>query len=783
MNTLRSIFRSYYKFKYNTLLNLIGLTLGLACSMVLFLYVGFELSFDQFHADKNRIFRINEHSTSPSKKEIYPAVRIPVGPDMKDAFPQIEDFVRLKVRYQSRLLTHGEKSIQVKQSLYSDANFFQFFSFGLKEGDPSNVLTAPNSIVLTEEIAHKLFGENDPIGSVITCNDNSFVVSGIVNSIPSNSHICFDVLFPIEPLIYTPNAYISWDGGMSVSTFIKLYNINQMDELVAGLPNFLWKKINEKDDGSGFFTEFELEPLTSIHLHSHVEWDIFKKQSYTNVLILSGIAFLVLLIAVANYYFISRGINVLRVKDFGIKQYLGIGRYGLAKLLLFETVILFFTAALIAITFILIFYSGIEHLFETEFILKQLPQSLHYFIASVLLISITIGLILFTVYNRNNRTQQRIRFSSSSFRNRKVVYVSAFQFCMSIVLIASILFVYKQMKFALNKDLGFNTDNIINVSDEAIGTRNEALISEILRLPGVADVSTSLGTPGLETTQNGYKPQGSDQYQMFNALHVDDHFFNTFRIKLLKGRNFMAGKGIDNNSYIINETLAKQLGWDDPIGMNIYRNGMHEIVGVIKDFQVSSIYEKIPPLILSKEFQSDFYSLSINLRAENISGTLKSIEHIWNEVMPGKPFNYVFLDKRINSMYDDVQKTINMLLIFTFMSIMISVLGLFGITFLLINSRVKEIGIRKINGAKISEVLVLLNKDFIISVSVAFIIATPIVYYVMSKWLVNFAYKTELSWWIFVLAGILALGIAVLTVSWQSWKAATRNPVEALRYE
>jgi putative ABC transport system permease protein len=345
------------------------------------------------------------------------------------------------------------------------------------------------------------------------------------------------------------------------------------------------------------------------------------------------------------------------------------------------------------------------------------------------------------------------------------------------------LIVYKQLNFALHKDLGFKAENIINVMNGEIGKKGETLIAELKKLPGVINASSSFGIPGLETTQNGYKPEGSDQWQMYNALHVDDQFFNTFQIKLLSGRNFREGKDIDNKSFIINETMAKQLGWENAVGKSIFRDENHEIIGVVKDFQVSSIYMKIPPLIISKEWQSNFYTLSIAVSPDNISQTLKQIEGIWNKIIPNTPFNYFFLDARLGTLYADVQQTVNILLIFTGISILISVLGLFGITFLLLNSRVKEIGIRKVNGARIAEILILLNLAFVKWVAISFIIATPIAWFSMHKWLESFAYKTDLSWWIFALSGVLALGIALFTVSWQSWKAATRNPVEALRYE
>lgn len=783
MNLFKTIIRNFIKFKYYSVINLFGLVLGLSCSIALFLYVSFEFSFDQFQADKDRIFRISEISTSPKKKEIYPMVRVPVGPDMKAAFPEIEDFARLKPSHQVRLLKYEEKSISINQSLYADANFFQFFSFKLKMGEPGSVLTDQKSIVLTESVAHRLFGNQNPIGNTIICNNKSYVISGIAADPPLNSHIPFEAVFPILSQIKAPGTYISWDGGMSATTFIKLYQANQLAEVKSKLPGFLWEKVNKADKGSGFFTEFELEPITRIHLRSNVDWDPFPNKSYTNVMTLLGIGLLVLLIAIINYLFITSGTLALRSKEFGVKKYLGIGKYGIVKQFLVESLLMFFTAGIIAIFILILSQQGIEKLFGDVFMVSQFHKSFWEIVFILLLISIASGLFLYAGFRRVLRSQPQTNLNSSPFRNRKIAYVSAFQFCISIALIASILVVYKQLNFALHKDLGFKAENIINVMNGEIGKKGETLIAEFQKLPGVVNASASFGIPGLEATQNGYKPEGTDQWEMYNALHVDDHFFDTFHVKLLSGRNFRAGKDIDTKSFIINETLAKQLGWQNPVGKTIFRGENHVVVGVVKDFQISSIYEKIPPLIISKEHQSSFYTMSIALRPDNISQTLKQIQKIWDKVIPNTPFNYFFLDKRINSMYGNVQQTINILMVFTGISILISILGLFGITLLLLNSRTKEIGIRKVNGARISEILTMLNRDFVKWVIIAFVIATPISCYAMTKWLETFAYKTELSWWIFALAGLLALGIAILTVSWQSWRAATRNPVVALRYE
>ena len=395
MNLIKSVLRSLYRFKYYTLLNLFGLILGLSCSLVLFLYVRFEFSYDEFHRDKERIFRVSEILTSPQKKEMYPVVRIPVGPDMKEAFAEIEDFTRVTLNSQGKLLKFGDKSISIKKSLYTDANFFHFFSFGLKLGDPRTVLIDKNSIILTEEVADRLFGDQNPVGTTITCNNQSFVVSGIAKNAPVNSHIRFDVVLPIEPLITAPNVYISWNGGMSASTFLKLQHPGQQTALAGKLANFLWKKINKANKASGFFHEFVLEPLPKIHIYSQVDWDMFNKKKYSNVMTLFFIGLIVLIIAIVNYLFISNGTLALRSKEFGIKHYLGIGKYGIIRQIFAETFMLFLVSGLFAVLLLLILRPNIAQLFDNEFVLSQLLNNWPYLILVITGISSVISLIQF----------------------------------------------------------------------------------------------------------------------------------------------------------------------------------------------------------------------------------------------------------------------------------------------------------------------------------------------------------------------------------------------------
>jgi putative ABC transport system permease protein len=525
--------------------------------------------------------------------------------------------------------------------------------------------------------------------------------------------------------------------------------------------------------------------LTKIHLFSNVDYDNFKRADIKSVSILLLISCIILLVAILNFIFIASGILSYREKEFQIKNYLGSGRLEVFRQLFVENVLQFYVAIILSLFLVLSFDSTICSLFgySFNFLSGRILSTLFSLLAVCTLVSLLVSFLSSYRYSKNRVSASAVQMSNTGIRNKKLVSVSAVQIGLSMVLITAVIVTSKQLNYALNKDLGFTQENIIQITHGEIGQKREALMNEIGKLPAVKNVTASFGIPGLETTANGYRPEGGDQWYMYSALYADENFIDTYEIELKEGRNLYPGKPGENEPFLINQTLAKSLGWDNPIGKTIYRDGIHEVIGVVEDFHVGLIYSKIPPLIISKEMQSNFYSLSVAIQTENTKQTLANIEESWLKVMPGVPFEYSFFDEKFEQLYAGVQRTTNILLLFTAIAIIISMLGLFGISLMLVNGKTKEIGIRRVNGAKVSEILSMLNKDFIKWIAIAFIISSPIAWYAMNKWLENFAYKTTLSWWIFALAGVLALGIALLTVSWQSWRAATRNPVEALRYE
>ena len=782
MNTVRTAIRTFLRYRIYTLINLTGLILAFSFAIALLMHVQFEFSFDNFHQNKNQIFRVNEISTNPKSTEISPAIRAPYGPALEAEIPEIQSYVRLKPAREE--LAWEENRMRFDKVLYADNDFFQFFSFSLLIGNQSTILN-DNEIVITEETAGKLFGEQGAIGKSLLLKNKLYTVSAIAKNPPHNSHIQFDAIVPINTLLSSPDIYVGWDGGVSTHTFVQVTEKAEQKTIKDKLVPFLWSKINKKNEGSGFFSEFTLEPLTKIHLFSDVDYDNFKKSDIKSVLILLLISCIILFVAILNFIFISTGILSYRGKEFQIKNYLGSGRFEVFKQLFVENSLQFSIAVLFSILIVVSFENYICSLFayNFNFLSGRIFSTTIFLLIFCVLVSLLISFMTSYSYFKNNGTSSSSQITSVGFRNKKLISVTAIQIGLSIVLITSVIVTSKQLNYALNKDLGFTQKNIIQISHSEIGKKKEALINEIGKLPGVRNVTASFGIPGLETTANGYRPEGGDQWYIYSALFADENFLATYDIKLQEGRNFHSGKSGKNEPFLINRTLAKSLEWDNPIGKTLFRNGTHEIIGIVEDFHVGLIYSKIPPLIISKEMQEIFYSLSVAINTTDVKQTLSNIESSWKNVMPGVPFDYSFFDDKFEKLYASVQRTTNILLLFTGIAILISMLGLFGISLMLVNSKTKEIGIRRVNGAKVSEILAMLNKDFIKWVAIAFVIASPIAYYAMNKWLENFAYKTTLSWWIFALAGVLALGIALLTVSWQSWRAATRNPVEALRYE
>ncbi len=779
-----SIIRSHTRFKVFSIINLLGLILGLMCVMILITHVSFQFSFDKFHKNKNLIFRVDEISKSPNNTTIHATPRVVAGPAINSSYPEVTDFNRFDVSRTSNL-HYKEAKIKLGYVLYTDANFFSFFTFPIINGDFETPLKNKQSIVLTEDKASTIFGETNPIGETIEVDGQNYIVTAIAKNHPRNSHIKFDAVLPLSNKLEDPTIFKDWNGGLSTYTFLQLDKNSSKESLEAKLPDLLWEHVNKDDEEDGWFTEYYLESLNDIHLRSKVEWEVFDQKDIKNVMSLLGIALLILITACINYSLISGGLLNLRLKELNIKKNLGAGKHFLLKQLFTETTTFFSVALILSIVLIYLLRPTIQQLFNYDFdiIKTYFTKTIWQFLLLALGLIVIISLLL--NWNLSKKISGVISSIKQIGKQRKasLTLIAGFQFLISIALISSLLIVYRQLNYAMKKDLGFTKENVIFLVSPSVSKKKDVIKQELGKINGVENISASYGLPGLESTRNGYLPEGEDKWQLFNAIFVDDKFFETYDIGLSEGRFFLEGENADKGKYLINETLAKELGWNKPIGKSLFREGDHEIIGVVKDFHLASIYEEIPPLIISKEFSEDFYALSIKLSSQDIQGTIAQLEKTWKKIIPNEGFSFSFYDETYQRIYDDIKKLGNLLLIFTLIAISISLLGLFGVTLLLVNSYRKEIGVRKVNGAKINDILVMLNKNFVMWVIIAFALASPIAWFAMTKWLEEFAYKINISWWIFALAGLITLAIALITVSLQSWRAASRNPVEALRYE
>jgi len=780
------------------IINLLGLTIGITSFILIFLWIKAETSYDSFHNNANNIYRVDyflyeegileRHSASGSTG---------VGKEAKNLFPEVLDYTRF--RRTESLVKYGDKTFKERNVLYAQSSFFNIFSFPLVMGEADSNLLAINHAVITEETARKYFGNENPMGKMITLDGASdFEVAGVVKTIPENSHFKFDILVSYENLIKTSRAWdVSWVGER-VYTYILLTPNTNVEELESKFPQIPETFIGEFMKEAFFLLEFKLIKLTDIHLHSSISNELEVNGNYRNVVSLGLVAFLVLLIAFINYINLATSRSIERAHEVGIRKVTGALKKDLVFQFLTESAILNLLALIISFSsvFLLLpYFKGV----------MQSPLHIDYLIAILLFSLLLVSGSLFTgllpaIYisqfnpglflKGKNPTGSRwiIRLKNS---------LVVFQFTISIIMIIGTITIFRQINFMRHHDLGFDIEGLLVIDGprilrgdtyESITNNLESFKNEIGALPQVNSITASSSVPGTEITSSrvfGIPVEGRNTEKRISLYYVDSLFFNTYGLTFLSGSNFEPANQEETTKIILNESALSYFGFENAEGTvgKILRGGNRVVTikGIINDFNQQSPKEMPGPIGFMIQPSNIYYTIKANMAG--INQLIPGLEKIWTSQYPGNPFDYFFLDDFYNKQYRPDQRFSGLFLISSILAIIIACLGLSGLSAYSITRRTKEIGIRKSNGADIAQVMVLLNSDFIIWVVIAFIIACPVAWYVMNTWLRNFAYRTDLSWWIFVLAGITALVIALLTVSSQSYKASTRNPVEALRYE
>lgn len=779
---LRNLFRS----KVFAFINIFGFAVGICVVILILHYVQFHTSFDNFHKEGEKIFRVSVVSERKGISEGDSHVFVPpIGPAMQKDLPDVRDYVRIRTP-RPALFLYNNQSFRVEDVAYADSTFFNFFSFELLKGNQRLCLANPYQIVLSKTVAEKIFGVSNPVGKTINSNDGmQFTVSGVVQDPPKNSHIQFGAIISFSTLYRNPNNFMGWNGGNQYITYVKLKDASFKRNVEAKFPDFMWGYINKDLAQIGVKYKPYLQPLGEIHLKYNPDSQNIK----TNIYIFSIIAGFILLLACVNFVTLFTSMSSRRNREVGIRKVLGANRNDIIKQFMLESFLLIGISTILAVILCglaLPIYNKWTHqdfnylgifdykLFFSSGIVILLTCLLAGFYPSFVLSSFQpVQIIKKTIYN-----------NSKGITLRSILVV--FQFIISISLIVSTLLINSQLDFIKNKELGFNKESqlIVPLNSNQLRTSCESVKNEIMNVAGVIGVAASSDIPMNGFTSNGYSPEGMASPMMINVLDVDPDFFSTYNIPVTEGRNFIKESKVDKKSYLVNEAFVKKLNWKNPLGKQITRNGLHSIIGVVKDFHFASLHDEIAPLIITNApWQNQFDFLTIKLKTANLSTTLDAIKNVWIKFSQDQPFNYSFLDEELGKVYRDEQIFREMFFYFSSIAIIIAMMGLFGLTLFTMEQKRKEIAVRKVHGANISQVTALISKQFAKWIIIANLFAWPAAYFFIKDWLNDFAYRINISVFYFILSALITLIIALLTIGYHTIKAARANPVESLRYE
>ena len=790
---LRSYFttaiRNLVKHRFYTLINVLGLAIGMTCCLLIFLYVQHELSYDQFHEKKDRIYRVVTDIKTPTETINIDVTSAPMPAYMKSNFPEVKDMVRFDDA--GLLIQRGEQTFQEDESMFADSTFFRVFDFTLLHGNPNTALVAPFSIVLTENAAQRYFGDEDPLGQRLQMEgEHDLTVTGVMQNVPENSNFTFDVLLSLSTRLekLDPNRAEQWDN-FGYQSYVLLSDQANVSNLESKLPAFLNNYVSEEDRDA--YTLF-LEPLTDVYFSDR---GAPQTGSMTNIKIFSIIAIFILLIAGINFTNLATARATERAKEVGVRKVMGAVRGQLVGQFLCESLLLSLLAFALALLAGELLLPAFNQLSGKTVATSILQHSYHLplFMSVALVVGLLAGLYPALVLSGFKSVAiLKGRFSSS---RRGVVLRQALvvaQFAISIMLIAGTAVVYTQLDYMRNQALGFKKDQMLVIDfryDDAVQEKIETFKQQLGDNPNVRSVSASSSVPG-EGNNGAFSeienPAGDMQASNVNLFYVDHDFLGQYEMPLAAGRAFSRDFATDTAALIVNEALVRSYGYaspDDIIGKRFSQWGVEgEIVGVVKDYHFRSLQQVIEPMTIRLE-PSRARFISLNLRGDDIPATVSALKQQWQTLAPQRPFNYFFLDQAFDEQYRAEARFGELFIYFAGLAIFIACLGLLGLISYTIVQRTQEIGIRKVLGATESSIVRLLSKDFLVLVLVAFVVAVPVAWYALDQWLADFAYRVAMPWWIFALAGLLATVIAMLTVSVQSVRAATANPVDSLRSE
>lgn len=797
-NHFKIAWRNIIKNKVYSIINIGGLAIGLSCFLLITLYITKQLSYDNYHTQGNKIYRVLHHGNKDDHTKAWVWGNAPVGPALKEDFPEIEEKVQFSGR-SAILLKYGENAFQENDCFYADKNTLEIFSWPLVSGDPSTALEAPYSIVLTETTAKKYFGDQDPLGKTIEgvggrANDGAYTVTGVMKDVPENSHFSFDVLMSMGSFYQSRPAIFDQWGYVDFYTYLLVSDNFDQKKFQAKVPAFLEKHL-EVVSNEEFFYNITLEPLSDIYLSSNADRQPGTTGSLANIYIFAIIGLFILVIGCINFMNLSTARSLERAKEVGVRKVIGANRKGLIYQFFGESLVLVMLSSVVAVLLVFLALPWMTDLTGTNFYVKDfltLPLLL-FFLGTALLTALISGsypALVLSGFRPIGILRGAYKKSPQGANLRKGLVV--FQFTLSIALIACTIIVYDQLGYMFNKDMGFDKEQQLVLDfnwDQGVIANAETIKNEFLAMSSVSSISMSRTVPGSHFPAAGtiIESAAGDMKNFSPYIYeVDQDFISHYNIEMVAGRGFSRNFPSDSTSaLIVNEAAVKDFGYSNPneiIGKKFDQWGRQgTIIGVTKDFNYLSLHQQIEPLTIRQVNYGKFFSMK--LRSNDYFSTISEIRDKWMDLAPHRPFLYSFLNTSFNEQYQADMQFRKLFTIFSFLAIFIACLGLFGLVTYNAMQRTKEIGIRKVLGAQVTNIMLLISKDFIKLVGVALVIAIPFSWYAMNQWLSDFAYRIQIQWWVFALAGTLALLITFFTIGFQSLKSALVNPIKSLRTE
>jgi putative ABC transport system permease protein len=792
---LKVAFRTLIRKKGYSLLTIAGLAVGSAVFLLIALWISDEISYDRFHDKGDRIYRAVWEGKVGDNEWKIPLGPVPLGEALREGFPEVEEVVR--IRPWSRLVRHQGSLIREEGFVYAEPSFFRVFTVEFLSGDAATALNAPDNVVLTTTTALKYFGTQHAVGRSIQLSDGTTLrVAAIVKPFPPQSHFRFDFLAPLETLPLVRDRRAQW-GSATVYTYVLMKRGTSITALEEKFHKH-FQGIQRQGIGGGStdYFRFRFDPLYDIYLRSNYAYEIGQTGSIDTVYLMSAVAVFILLLACINFMNLTTARANERAREVGVRKVVGADRTQLLTQFFLESVVYVCCAMVFAMALTEITLPNLN-----AFTAKQLsleysnPFVLVLLCGFVLITAFVAGLYPALVISsfspvsvlKGRLTSNSSRLAGLSIRSVLRSTLVVFQFCVCIALMTGTIVLQHQMQYVMEKNLGFDRSSVLVVRGAgALGEKRRVFVREAEMNPGVGAVSMVQTLPGYDFDSMGFEPEQPANYRITSLTYamVDEKFVDVLGLKIVEGRNFSTDHPTDSSAFLINRSAAHALGWKHPLGKRLRYGGNVEgrVIGVVDDFHFQSLHSEIKPIVFPFIRWVPQY-FAIRLKPGDKTETIKQVKAVWEKLAPERPFEYSFLDQDYERLYQSERRLTQLFGLFAGLALFIACLGLFGLATYSIQQRTKEIGIRKVLGASVINIMGLLSKEFARLVVVALIVATPLAYYGLNRLLQNFAYRVDIGWWVFLVAGGAALLVALATVSFQAIKAALANPVEALRYE